>query len=90
MIAVVNEPHAEVNTSGWLPAEIGNHSFEEFVCRIENDSVFICPSNVRWCMIFPDKSKRMLSMLRGKITKQSEQEIEDQISDLRNEWDRNI
>ena len=36
------------------------------------------------------KPKEKLSDLRGKMTKQSEKEIEDQITDLRNEWDRNI
>ena len=35
-------------------------------------------------------AKTKLSDLRGKMTKQSEKEIDDQISDLRSEWDRNI
>jgi hypothetical protein len=34
--------------------------------------------------------KPKLSDLRGKMTKQSEKEIDDQISDLRNEWERDI
>ena len=40
--------------------------------------------------MFAEKPKRKLSALRGKMAKQSEKEIDDQISDLRSEWERNI
>ena len=39
---------------------------------------------------FFEKPKRKLSSLRGKMTKQTKKEIDDQLSDLRGEWDRNI
>lgn len=41
-------------------------------------------------MNFSEKPKRKLSALRGKLTKQSKKEIDDQISNLRSEWDRNF
>ena len=89
MITVVNEPQAEYKVLGWQTELLG-FSFDEFICGIENDTVMICPPSGLTFNKFSIKPKKKLSSLRGKITKQSKKEIDDQISDLRGEWKRNI
>ena len=89
MITVVNEPQAEYKIAGWQTESKG-FSFDDFICAIENETVLFCPPSGSTFMMFSEKPKRKLSALRGKLTKQSEKEIDDQISDLRSEWDRNI
>ncbi len=89
MITVVNEPQAEYKVSGWQTKSKG-FTFDDFICCIENETVMFCPPSGSTYMIFSEKPKKKLSVLRGKLTKQNNKEIENQISDLRNEWDRNI
>jgi hypothetical protein len=88
MKAIVNEPLAEYKSIGWLP-QIYPSSFDENIRSIENRTILYYPPNVVSRQLF-EKQKKKLSLLRGKMTIQSEKEIDDQISDLRNEWDRNI
>jgi len=89
MKTVVNEPQAEYKVAGWQTESKG-FSFDDFICAIENETVMFCPPSGSTFMIFSEKPKRKLSSLRGKLSKQSNEEIGDQISDLRSEWDRNI
>ncbi|MDX2304803.1 MAG: hypothetical protein NW226_18475 [Microscillaceae bacterium] len=89
MIIVVNEPQAEYKVARWQ-IESRRFSFDDFICGIENETVMFCPPISSIFMIFSEKPKRKLSTLRGKLSKQSNKEIDDQISDLRSEWDRNI
>ncbi len=89
MKAVVNEPQAEYLVAGWQ-AESKGFSFDDFICGIKNETVMFCPPSSSAFIIFSGKPKRKLSALRGKVSKQSHKEIDDQISDLRSEWDRNI
>ena len=88
MKAIVNEPLVEYKSHEWLP-QIDLSLFVENISGIENRTIFYYPPNVVSRQLF-EKQKKKLSLLRGKMTKQSEKEIDDQISDLRNEWDRNI
>lgn len=90
MITIVNEPQVEYHTSGWIPSEMKYGPFDENISDIGNNSIFVYPTSGSLYMISHIKSNKRLSMLRGKMTKQSEREIDDQISDLRKEWDRNI
>lgn len=89
MITVVNEPQAKYKVAGWQ-TESEEFSFDDFICGIENETVMFCPPSGSAFLIFSEKPKRKLSALRGKLSKQSNKEIDDQISDLRSEWDRNI
>lgn len=90
MKTVVHEPHTEYKVLGWLPSpEI--FPIDEYILNIENNVITFCPpsSSVVQFSLNENKMKK-LSFLRGKMTKQSEKEIDDQISLLRNEWERNI
>ena len=89
MITVVNEPQVDYKVAKWQ-TEFNDISFDDFICGIENGTVLLCPPSGSTYMIFPEKPKRKLSALRGKLTVQSKKEIEEQISNLRSEWDRNI
>jgi hypothetical protein len=89
MIIAVNEPQAEYKVSGWLPKYIPN-SNDDFLYCIENDTImFYLPFKISHIQL-KKNPKRKLSSLRGRLSKQSNSEIDDQISNLRNEWDRNI
>ena len=89
MITVVNEPQVQYKVADWK-IELKDISFNEFICGIENGTVLFCPPSGSNYMIFSNKPKRKLSALRGKLTPQSKKEIDEQISKLRSEWDRNI
>lgn len=89
MITVVNDPQAEYKVAGWQN-ESKEFSFDDFIYGIENETVMFCPPSGSKFIIFSEKPKRKLSALRGKLSKQSKNEIDDQILDLRSEWDRNI
>ena len=87
MITVVNEPQTEYEVTG-LRTNSKVFPSDDFIFDIENETVlFYPPSGLTFIML---SEKRNLSVLRGKMTKQSEKEIDDQISNLRSEWDRNI
>lgn len=90
MITLVNEPKIEYNTSGWIPLEIKFSSFDENISDIGNNSIFVNKASGPKYLISSIKPKIRLSLLRGKMTKHSEREIDAQITDLRNEWERNI
>ncbi len=89
MVKVVNEPLAEYKIAGWQKGS-KDIPFNDFINGIENETVLFYPPSGHAFMIFSEKPKMKLSALRGKLTKQSEKEIEDQILDLRSEWDRSI
>ncbi|NOU19278.1 MAG: hypothetical protein HOO91_17105 [Bacteroidales bacterium] len=89
MVTVVNEPQVEYKIAGWQ-TEFKGFSFDDFICGIENDIVMFCPPVGSTFIMSSEKPKRKLSTLRGKLTKQSEKEIDNQILDLRSEWDRDF
>ena len=89
MKVVVNEPQAEYKIASWQ-TEFKGFSFDYFICGIENETIMFCPPSGSTFIMFSEKPKRKLSVLRGKLSKQSKKEIDDQISYLRSEWDRNI
>jgi len=89
MIKVVNEPQLEYEVANWQTG-LKDIFFDDFICGIENGTVLLCPPSGSTYKIFSEKPKRKLSALRGKLTKQSKKEIDEQIANLRSEWDRNI
>lgn len=89
MKIVVNEPQVEYKAASWQPKS-KERSFDGFICGIENETLKFRPPRGFAFKILSEKPKRKLSALRGKLSNQSEKEIDDQISDLRNEWDRSI
>lgn len=89
MMTVVNEPQIGYRVTGWK-TKSKVFSFDDSICGIENETVWFYPPSGSAFIILSEKPKRKLSALKGKMTKQSEKEIDDQISDLRSEWDRNI
>ena len=89
MVMVVNEPKTEYKVSAWQIVSPG-FPYDEFICGIENETVLFCPPSGSIEVILLKKPKRKLSALRGKMTKQTEKEIDDQISELRDEWVRDI
>lgn len=89
MKTIVNEPQTEYKVTSWH-TELKGFYFVDFICGIENETVIYCSPSGSTNMLFSEKPKRKLSALRGKLTMQSKKEIDDQISNLRSEWDRNI
>lgn len=89
MVKVVNEPQTEYEVANWQIKSKVSLS-DELIIRMENNSFFFYPLIGSLQVICHEKTQKRLSSLRGKMTKQSEKEIDDQISELRNEWERNI
>lgn len=89
MITVVNEPKVEYKTKSWLAVK-NQYSIDEIICGIENNTIKICQFSILRTQMPFINSKKRLSALRGKMTNQSENEIDEQISNLRKEWERNI
>ena len=90
MITVVKEPQFEYKVADWHISGSKISPLDESICGMNNHTVFISPPSFRAHVIFTNKPKGRLSKLRGKMTRQNEKEIDDQILDLRNEWERNI
>lgn len=89
MKTVVLEPHTEYKVSGWLPSP-DIYPIDQYILNIENNTISFCPPSSSVQLFIGKRSARKLSSLRGKMTKQNENEIDDQISHLRNEWERDI
>lgn len=89
MTSVVNEPKAEYKIKSWQQASKEN-LFEESIFAIEDETFLIFFPAGSTYSVTSEKLRKNLSNLRGQLTKQTEKEIDDQISDLRSEWDRNI
>jgi hypothetical protein len=90
MITVVNEPQAGYKVADWQITKSKIFPLDELIFRMDNHSVFIQQPSFSEYVVFINKPKRRLSKLRGKMVRQNEKEIDDQILDLRDEWDRNI
>jgi len=89
MTTVVNEPYTGYNIVSWQQ-DIPIFPFDDLICEIENAKIISRqPSSVSK-ILFARAAKRKLSTLRGKMSMQNEEEIDEQISELRSEWDRNI
>ena len=90
MIIAVYKTQTENEGADWQIATLEDFLFGESILRMDNNSVYIRPPSFLARKVFSKKPNRRLSLLRGKMNRQSEKEIDDQISDLRNEWYRNI
>ena len=90
MIIAVNKTQTENEVADWQIATLKYFLFGESIIRMDNNSVYIRPPSFLARKVFSEKPKRRLSLLRGKMNIQSEKEIDNQISNLRNEWCRNI
>lgn len=90
MITVLNEPQVGYKVADWHIKLSKKSPLDELICGMDNHTVFISPPSFQAHAIFTIEPQGRLSKLRGKMVKQSEREIDDQISDLRSEWDRNI
>ena len=90
MITIINEPYVSYEVNEWRINSSAIFHFNESICHMDDNSIYICPPNYIARNLFSEKPKNRLSMLRGKLAKQNEEEIDSQISELRNEWNRNI
>lgn len=70
----------KISTKGWLPSK------KEFNKALKNDKSVVGIEDGK--ILVKQASIKPLSSLRGELTKQSGREIDKQISDLRNEWNR--
>lgn len=86
---VVNEPLVEYKKNGWN-VQLYMKPIEDNITDIENGTIKFSSPIVLQFDIFTEKPKIKLSALRGKISPVTESEIDEQISNLRTEWDRNI
>jgi hypothetical protein len=90
MKTVVLEPQTEYKVLGWFPST-DVYSIDEYILNIENNTItFSPPSSAVAQFSLGIRKVKKLSSLRGKMTKQNEGEIDDQISQLRSEWERDI
>ncbi|MFM7857259.1 MAG: hypothetical protein ACKO96_36405 [Flammeovirgaceae bacterium] len=90
MKTVVLEPQTEYKVLRWFPS-IDVHPIDENILNIENSTITCSPPSVAVAQFSLGIRKvKKLSSLRGKMTKQNEREIDDQIFQLRSEWERDI
>lgn len=80
MIAKINKPTIKHEVKWNLPLK-EQYQNTDRILSIGNTVEVLMPS------IKPNK--KLLSSLRGKMTKQNEKEIDEQILNLRNEWESN-
>ena len=89
MITIVKEPEIKYEVNRWLPNK-PLFSVDENIDSIEKNIIWFYNYSGKTTQLFFEKPKMKLSSLRGQMTKQNEMEIDNQISSLRKEWDRNI
>ena len=88
--SIKGEIWLEENEQSWIgqtEREIEKSCRDAGIIGIENGTVIYSPDMAR-LEIKNALSEHKLSDLRGKHTKQTEQEIDKQIWDLRDEWER--
>ena len=87
MKAIVSEPSAVYETPQWKVKNVTNKRFN----LTENDDLIIGyrrPKITSFISLEKQKTKFDVTQLRGKMSKMSAEEIDKQIDELRNEWDR--
>lgn len=89
MKIVVNEPQPEYILIGWLPTPNLIY-LDSSVNGIVNNTVMCYQATGLTNQILYKPQKKRISSLRGKMNKQIEKEIDEQILDLRKGWNRNI
>lgn len=89
MKLIVSEPVPKYHTKKWAYGNIKlNYNNNQFVDIKDGFALFRQPSIISTHMNRPERIK--LSSLRGKLSKQTKEEIDQQLKELRNEWERNI
>lgn len=86
MKAIVSEPTTIYKTSKWK-VNIGIQD-RLWLTRIDNLSVRYRQTKVNYMSLKKPQKKFDVTSLRGKMSKQTAEEIDKQIEELRNEWDR--
>jgi hypothetical protein len=89
MKTVVNKPQSEYVLTGWLPTPNLIY-IDASINGIVNNTVMCYQATGLTNQILYNPQKKRLSLLRGKMNKQNEKEIDEQILDLRKGWSRNI
>jgi hypothetical protein len=89
MKTIVCEPEIEYKKLDWL-SKAESFTLDGNIWDIQDNSIIFLQPSGTTISFFIEKPRKKLSLLRGKLSKQSEEEIDDQLSKLRGEWDRNI
>ena len=87
MKAIVSEPSAVYETPQWKVKNVTNNRFN----LTESNDLTIGyrrPKITSFISLEKPKKKFDVTQLRGKMSKVSAEEIDKQIDELRNEWDR--
>lgn len=89
MKAIVNEPIAIYETSCWKVRNVTN---DRFNLTESNDLTigYRRPKITSFISIEKPKKKFDVTSLKGKMSKMSAEEIDKQIDELRNEWERDF
>lgn len=89
MKTIISEPTVIYGKASWQ-THLTFNSSDELICGIEDQTIICCPPSNGLKIRVRQKPKKKLSALRGKLSKQSKKEVDEQISKLRNEWERPI
>ena len=89
MKSVLNEPPTKYILTGWLPTP-NLLNLDSNINGIENNTIMCYQAALLSSQILCKDPKKRLSSLRGKMNKQIEKDIDEQILDLRKGWNRNI
>lgn len=89
MKIIVNEPQVDYKVKSWKP-DPNTILFDNSILKTEIDTIFYRPYGGSIGLIIGEKPIKRISSLRGKMTRQDEKEIDNQLSELRNEWERDI
>ena len=87
MKAIVSEPSAVYKTPQWKVKNVTNNRFN----LTESNDLTIGyrrPKITSFISLEKQKTKFDVTQLRGKMSRVSAEEIDKQIDELRNEWDR--
>jgi hypothetical protein len=85
---IVNEERIDISINRWVSCD-NICNIHDSIVKIEKNRIVLL-SHSKNCAINFKLSKIKLSALRGKMTKQSNKEIDSQIQMLRNEWNTNF
>lgn len=90
MKAIVNDPQEKYHVSR-LKTTISLMSLNDLVYEMDINSIYYTQGmNKLRRPVLSKKPQKKLSALRGKMTPQSEKDLNEQILNLRNEWERDI
>lgn len=87
--AIVKEPYSQYQVKPWYSTGV-IYDFDLGIIRIDDEKIFVKQNSLKIQMPLAIEKRVKISSLRGKLKNIEERQIDEKLSKLREEWERDF